>query len=884
MFGRHNKKYIFLSSFLAIACTNCSKDANSELTKFQDLKEISRNQSTSRIQFSDNSLFVDNERVPQMFGAELQYFRLRGGQGPNIEASKVETLWRKALTKMSEAGMNAICFYIPWDFHEYKEGHFDFEGKVDADNDGKPDYPSRNLKLFLKMVTEEFKFKHVMVRPGPYINAEWGFLGFGAVPEWFHDKYPHTHMISAISKRAKLYSYNSPELIKHTRLWFKALYTDVLKDYIGPGKPVFAMQIDNETNYQWQSIFNVDYSDSNQELFRDYLKTKYQSLAQLNEKYGTQYTDWKNLLAPKADSPIIAAKHDWHEYADYAIYKYLQKVQSAWLELGVSHKDVLFTLAESYNAAPNGLIPHLKQRNDPTTGMQTVNLYPKTAEPKGFPFSPLFNNPFKADHDVRLADAANDAYFLNTQKNEWVLGPEIQGGWWRGCEVKPEARMQTYLTTIGHGMKGLFVYYFTEGDNWDAQWERKQLRKIFDVSRAKDIYRDIPNNTLFTYDLNRPQIVNQFWLEVSNEYRKNVFYYPEDDLNWAQWTLLRSESELTDLYFDAPLDKNADPRPHFGILTDVGTKIVKPYGEWLGKAVELSDDVVILKDSRDNAHQNVPDLDSVLVNADWSAGLYSYLLHAGYNASFSAEKIDFGTAKVAVRYDYARVLSDEDALKYKDFISQGGVVVNFLEDALAKKLSLAAKSTMLSDEDKSKTLVSVSGAVVEDDINLKPKYARVYSELPSSCKPMLKWGEKVVGYTCSLGQGHFVQISASLHDIYNANEYYLAKSLSKRTAFIKSLLAQYVKNNMEVEGPSKVVSFARTHNKALWITAKSGEMANAQFKLKFAKLKLPRGNYVLKDVLAETSIQLSSTELQSGGVSLTLPPYGTKAYYLELAR
>ena len=46
------------------------------------------------------------------------------------------------------------------------------------------------------------------------------------------------------------------------------------------------------------------------------------------------------------------------------------------------------------------------------------------------------------------------------------MGPEIQGGWWKGIPVTTESRQQTYLTVLGHGMKAMFIYYFNEGQNW----------------------------------------------------------------------------------------------------------------------------------------------------------------------------------------------------------------------------------------------------------------------------------------------------------------------------------------------------------------------------------------------------------------------------------
>jgi len=43
------------------------------------------------------------------------------------------------------------------------------------------------------------------------------------------------------------------------------------------------------------------------------------------------------------------------------------------------------------------------------------------------------NFPFKADLDVKSADEANDLYLGSHQ--EWVMGPEIQAGWWKGIDV-----------------------------------------------------------------------------------------------------------------------------------------------------------------------------------------------------------------------------------------------------------------------------------------------------------------------------------------------------------------------------------------------------------------------------------------------------------------
>ena len=108
------------------------------------------------------------ETLPQeqIYGAEIQYFRLRGGPGPNIPREQVLALWGKALDAARDAGMNMVSFYIPWDFYEPVEGKFDFDGKTDEDGDGNPGYASRDVKTFIQMIKDR-GFKYVMVRPGP---------------------------------------------------------------------------------------------------------------------------------------------------------------------------------------------------------------------------------------------------------------------------------------------------------------------------------------------------------------------------------------------------------------------------------------------------------------------------------------------------------------------------------------------------------------------------------------------------------------------------------------------------------------------------------------------------------------------------------------------
>ena len=63
-------------------------------------------------------------------------------------------------------GCNTVETYIPWNMHEPKEGQFTFEGIL-------------NLGKFIETAGETGLY--VILRPSPYICAEWEFGGF---PAW----------------------------------------------------------------------------------------------------------------------------------------------------------------------------------------------------------------------------------------------------------------------------------------------------------------------------------------------------------------------------------------------------------------------------------------------------------------------------------------------------------------------------------------------------------------------------------------------------------------------------------------------------------------------------------------------------------------------------
>ncbi|MGW2489177.1 glycoside hydrolase family 35 protein [Streptomyces sp. NPDC001606] len=100
------------------------------------------------------SLLVDGRRLV-VWSGELHPFRLPS-----------PSLWRDVLQKMRAHGYNAVSIYVAWNYHSPAPGRYDFTGV-------------RDLDLFLRTAAETGLY--VILRPGPYINAE---VDGGGFPGW----------------------------------------------------------------------------------------------------------------------------------------------------------------------------------------------------------------------------------------------------------------------------------------------------------------------------------------------------------------------------------------------------------------------------------------------------------------------------------------------------------------------------------------------------------------------------------------------------------------------------------------------------------------------------------------------------------------------------
>ena len=78
--------------------------------------------------------------------------------------------WEASLEQYRALGINTIDLYLIWNWHELRDGDFDFTGRTD---------PRRDLAGLLRLIDRD-GFK-VILRPGPVIRNEWRNGGY---PDW----------------------------------------------------------------------------------------------------------------------------------------------------------------------------------------------------------------------------------------------------------------------------------------------------------------------------------------------------------------------------------------------------------------------------------------------------------------------------------------------------------------------------------------------------------------------------------------------------------------------------------------------------------------------------------------------------------------------------
>lgn len=156
----------------------------------------------SRFEVGDQDFLHDGKPVQILSGA-LHYFRIHPDQ------------WRDRLVRARELGLNTVETYIPWNAHARTRGEFRTDGILD-------------LGRFLDEVAAQGLW--AIVRPGPYICAEW--TG-GGLPGWLFTEG------AAVRRHEATYLAAIEE-------YYEAVARIVVPRQVDRGGPVVLVQVENE--------------------------------------------------------------------------------------------------------------------------------------------------------------------------------------------------------------------------------------------------------------------------------------------------------------------------------------------------------------------------------------------------------------------------------------------------------------------------------------------------------------------------------------------------------------------------------------------------------------------------------------------------------------
>lgn len=147
--------------------------------------------------------------------------------------------WRDRLLKSYMTGLNAIQVYVPWNYHEAEPGVYRFDG-------------DRDLEHFLHLANQTGLL--VILRPGPYICAEWEM---GGLPAWLLNN-PNIILRSDDLVYLQAVSSWMAVLLSKMRVW---LYQN--------GGNIISVQVENEYGSYYTCDYN--YMRTLRSLFRSFL-------------------------------------------------------------------------------------------------------------------------------------------------------------------------------------------------------------------------------------------------------------------------------------------------------------------------------------------------------------------------------------------------------------------------------------------------------------------------------------------------------------------------------------------------------------------------------------------------------------------------------------
>jgi beta-galactosidase len=405
------------------------------------------------VKIKRSQIFVGAKKIPLLSG-EMHYWRLN------------PSCWKACLRKIKHMGMNVVSTYVPWAYHEYQRGSFDFAGATEK---------TRNLKAFLRLTKKEGFW--VIIRPGPYIYSEWKNDG---VPDYAY-KYHRLHP---------------------TFLRFAATYMKKVCAVIRPFQATYAkgnvilLQADNEID-PWPDIFGGQYGLWGKSgFFQTFIREKYKGdITELNEVWCAEYTSFDEvgpyeLCEIKGDC-ALKRNLDYVEFKHVYSQKVAEWVTATYREYGI---DIPIYL----NAYPFFYAHDWKKMND-TCDLLGIDLYPENEFSVG-----------EMDHR-KMMDKVR--YMRTFSALPYIA--EFASGIWHNHHyatgvITPNHYRLLTLSMVLAGLKGWNWYMLVNRDNWYMapinEWGNareelfsvfKSLVKVFAVMKPHECKRIVDLSVTF---------------------------------------------------------------------------------------------------------------------------------------------------------------------------------------------------------------------------------------------------------------------------------------------------------------------------------------------------------------------------------------------------
>jgi beta-galactosidase len=124
--------------------------------------------------------------------------------------------WSHRLKMARAMGLDTVSTYVFWNLHEPRPGEYHFEGELDV------------AEFCRQAQREGLK---VLLRPGPYVCAEWDF---GGLPWWL------------LKNRDLRVRSRSQEFLEPCRRYFQELGKQLAPLQVTRGGPITMVQVENE--------------------------------------------------------------------------------------------------------------------------------------------------------------------------------------------------------------------------------------------------------------------------------------------------------------------------------------------------------------------------------------------------------------------------------------------------------------------------------------------------------------------------------------------------------------------------------------------------------------------------------------------------------------